>query len=125
LQISDNVIGLLGEASLFSVLKKLFFWNYPRNTWQWDALCVVILVFIFLTPKAWFESGERVALMEHPKRTTSTVFIAAETIDNEEDMSRWEDRIRSLTGRTDASILGVRKRVGADGHLLGYEVDIR
>jgi len=50
---------------LFSVLEKLFFWNYARNTWQWDGLCLVILIFIFLTPKSWFENGERRGLSVH------------------------------------------------------------
>jgi len=29
-------------------------WNYERGSWQWDVLCIVILIFIFLTPKEWF-----------------------------------------------------------------------
>lgn len=107
------------------VLKKILFWNYPRNTWQWDALCVVILIFIFLTPKSWFETGERVNLQGHQKPNISTLLLGAELIENERDTGRIQDRVRTMTGRSDAQILEVRKRVGQDGATLGYEVDIR
>ena len=26
-----------------------------RGTWQYDIFCLLIIAFIFLTPKAWFE----------------------------------------------------------------------
>ena len=43
---------------LSNTAKKIVFWNYPRTSWQWDVLCVLILVFIFLTPKSWFQNSE-------------------------------------------------------------------
>jgi hypothetical protein len=42
---------------LRNTVKKAVFWTYPRTSWQWDVLCVLILVFIFLTPKSWFENS--------------------------------------------------------------------
>ena len=36
-------------------MKNVINWNYERASWQWDVLCLVIVAFIFLTPKAWFE----------------------------------------------------------------------
>jgi hypothetical protein len=35
-------------------MKDIINWNYERGSWQWDVLCLVILTFIFLTPKEWF-----------------------------------------------------------------------
>ena len=37
---------------MISVLTKIFFWTYPRGSWQYDLICVVILAFIFLTPRS-------------------------------------------------------------------------
>jgi hypothetical protein len=111
--------------SLFSVLKKLFFWNYPRNTWQWDALCVLILAFIFLTPKSWFLNGERHSFTQHQTPTLSRLYVSAEVVENAEDNASWEQRARAITGRSDVRVLEVRKRLGQDGRLVGYEVDIR
>lgn len=110
---------------MLEALKKIFFWNYPRNTWQWDALCVLILIFIFLTPKSWFVSGEREPRDRHQTPTISKLFVAAEVVENEQDMGHWQDRVRTITGRPDAKVVEVRRRVGQDGRVLGYEVDIR
>ena len=107
------------------MLRKLFFWNYARNTWQWDVLCVVILIFIFLTPKSWFENSERRALLAHQSPTASTVLVGPELIENAQDKGKVEQVVRTLTGRNDVRVLNVRRVVGQDGKTRGYEVDIR
>jgi len=107
------------------VLRKLFFWNYARNTWQWDVLCVVILIFIFLTPKSWFENSERRGYLAHQNSTASTVLISPELIVNVQDKGEVEQVVRTFTGRNDVQIGGVRKVVDKDGKTRGYEVDIR
>ena len=110
---------------MISVLKKIFFWNYARNTWQWDILCVVILIFIFATPKGWFQSGERRGASGHQSPSATTVLVGAELVENAEDKGKLEQVIRTFTGRPDAQVLNVRKVVGKDGKTRGYEVDIR
>ena len=105
-------------------LKKIFFWNYARNTWQWDVLCVLILIFIFLTPKSWFSSGERWTLGAHPK-PTSTLLVGVDVVEKEADNSNLQQRVRGLTGKPDAEVVAVRKVVNKDGSVSGYEVDIR
>jgi hypothetical protein len=107
------------------VLRKLFLWNYARNTWQWDALCVVILIFIFLTPKSWFENSERRGLGAHQNGITATVVISPELIENAEDTGQIEKLARNITGRADVKVLKVRKVVDKEGKTRGYEVDIR
>jgi hypothetical protein len=113
------------ETPLLSVLRKLFFWNYERNTWQWDMLCVAILIFIFLTPKSWFENGERRGCFRHQNQTASVLMIGPELIENAEDKPQIERLVRDFTGRQEVKVLGVRRVVGADGRTRGYEVDIR
>ena len=110
---------------LFTTLKKIFFWNYARNTWQWDLLCVVILIFIFLTPKSWFSSGERAQGTVHQSRVVTTVLIGPELVGNEEDKSKIEQRVKALTGRTNFEVLGVRRILDAEGRTRSFEVDIR
>jgi hypothetical protein len=113
------------ESRLFDLLKKLFFWNYARNTWQWDALCVLILIFIFLTPKSWFTNSERGVADGHQRPTISTLLVSAEMVENEKDTAKLQEQVRAVTGRSDAQVVGVRKQVGTDGRVVGYEVDIR
>jgi len=110
---------------LLEILRKLFFWNYARNTWQWDILCVVILIFIFATPKSWFENSERGGLGSHQRPAATTVLVGAELVDSVEDKGRLERVVRDLTGRPEAQVVNVRKVEDKDGKTRSYEVDIR
>jgi hypothetical protein len=116
---------LKGRDALLNVLRKLFFWNYARNTWQWDVLCVVILIFIFLTPKSWFENSERRGYLAHQNPTASTVLISPELIENAQDKGQIEQVVRTFMGRNDVQVLNIRKVADKDGRTRGYEVDIR
>ena len=42
-------------------MKNFIQWNYERGTWQYDIFCLLIIAFIFLTPKTWFDKRERLA----------------------------------------------------------------
>ena len=35
-------------------MKNIINWSYERASWQWDLFCVLIMIFIFATPKSWF-----------------------------------------------------------------------
>jgi hypothetical protein len=109
---------------LFTTLKKIFFWNYARNTWQWDLLCVVILIFIFLTPKSWFSGGERVESRVHPSPVAKTLLLSAEVIGTQQDRGRIEQQVKALTGRTDVQVLAVRPILDSEGRTRSFEVDI-
>ena len=50
-------------------MKNVINWNYERASWQWDVLCIVILIFIFATPKEWFDKTKETAT----KTAVSTV----------------------------------------------------
>jgi hypothetical protein len=42
-------------------MKRLILWDHERGTWQYDVFCLLIIAFIFLTPKSWFERAETLA----------------------------------------------------------------
>ncbi len=46
---------------MLKIIKDIVLWKYERASWQWDVLCLLILTFIFLTPKTWFERREKLA----------------------------------------------------------------
>jgi hypothetical protein len=110
---------------VINFLNKLFFWNYQRNTWQWDALCVAILIFIFLTPKSWWENSERRMAFAHQSPVARILLIDAQTVENAKDTNRLQQHLRTVTGRSDLQVIGVRKLSNADGTTSGYEVDTR
>ena len=102
-------------------VRKIAFWTYPRTSWQWDVLCVLILVFIFLTPKSWFENSAN-------KRThgaQTTVIFSTDIVGTQLDRVEIERRARQLAGRPGAQMGEVRERTDDSGKLIGYEVDIR
>jgi len=111
--------------SILHVIKKAFLWSYPRNTWQWDVLCVLILIFIFLSPKGWFGGGERQRRLGHQSEAFSTVIVGAELVDNDRDKDQLEQRVRTLTGQAKVQIVAVRPRRDSAGKTVAYEVDIR
>jgi hypothetical protein len=110
---------------VLNVLKKMFFWNYARNTWQWDALCVLILIFIFLTPQRWFQNGEPQGQFLHQNPAAATLLVPAEVVGNTEDKEQLQQYIRRYRGRENSQVVNIRRQTGPDGKTVGYEVDIR
>jgi len=49
-------------ASLKQILSRIFFWSYERGTWQYDVAVVLILIFVLLTPRAWFRDQPQVGM---------------------------------------------------------------
>ena len=87
-------------------------------------LCVLILVFIFLTPKDWFQNSERATQGGH-QSPVATVLLAPEVVANESDTRQIAERVKSMTGREQVEVVAVRRVVASDGTTRGFEVDIR
>jgi len=56
-------------------IKNFILWNHERGTWQYDIFCLLIIAFIFLTPKTWFEKREKLATQ------TARVIVKTEVLD--------------------------------------------
>lgn len=41
------------------VLRRLIFWEFPRGSRGYDVVVLLILAFIFLTPKTWYKDQPR------------------------------------------------------------------
>lgn len=104
-------------------LKKGFFWSYPRTSWQWDVLCVLILVFIFMTPKTWFQSSG-FPRSRAGQNARQVMLLAADVPGSQGDKTEIERRVRLLSGHPQAQVTKVTEIRDPSGALLGYEVDI-
>ena len=102
---------------LSSTVRKIVFWTYPRTSWQWDVLCLLILVFIFLTPKGWFETTGF--------RRQKTVVIAADVVGGQADRYEIERRAKEVAAKPEGRVTAFREKRDANGKLVAYEVDIR
>jgi hypothetical protein len=104
-----------------NTVKKIAFWTYPRTSWQWDVLCVLILVFIFLTPRSWFENSA----YQRSHTGQTTIVMSTDVVGAQLDRTEIERRARQLAGRPGAQVIEVRPRRDDSGKLIAYEVDIR
>ena len=85
---------------------------------------MVFLIFIFLTPKSWFSSGERAQSIVH-QSPVATILLSPEVVGNEGDKGQIAEQVKALTGRTDVEVLAVRRVLDSGGRTRSFEVDIR
>jgi hypothetical protein len=110
----------------FHTIKNILLWPYGRTTWQYDVLCVLILAFVFLTPKSWFEYSELGSDGQHQSRFASVhLLVGPEAVSSEMDRGEIERRVRHLTGRPETEVADVRERRDETGKIVAFEVDIR
>ena len=98
------------------LLKKFVLWSYSRETSVYVIFCLLLVAFIFLTPKDWFNRTDSIA-------TQSSRLIVKQS-DFSPDRSVLERRVRELSGNPRAEIIGMRERVTDQGEKV-YEIDIR
>ena len=98
------------------VLKKLLLWSYSRETSVYVVFCLLIVAFIFLTPKEWFNRKDSVA--------TQTSRLIVKQSEFSPDKPLLEQRVRVISGNPKAEVVDWRKREMPDGETV-YEIDIR
>ncbi len=98
------------------MLRNIIEWKYERASWQWDVLCIVIMMFIFLTPKIWFDNRERLA--------TQTARLIVKADDFPLDRAVLDKRVKELSGDENAQVVDWQKKTDANGQTI-YEIDIR
>jgi hypothetical protein len=101
--------------------RKIAFWNYSRTSWQWDVLCVLILVFIFLTPKSWFANTP----YRPAEMAQTTVAVGVDVVGNQLDRKEIEHRARERSNRPTGQVTAVREVKDSSGKVVAYEVDIK
>ena len=97
-------------------LKRLILWSYSRETSVYVIFCLLIVAFIFLTPKSWFDKREKLATQ------TSRLIVKPEDFSPEKSIL--EQRVREISGNPAAQVIEVREKKNARGETV-YEIDIR
>lgn len=98
------------------MIRKFILWSYTRETSVYVIFCLLIVAFIFLTPRAWFDKREKLA--------TQTSRLIVQKKDFSADRSLLEKKVREISGRSDAEIVEWRVRENVDGEAY-YEIDIK
>jgi len=95
-------------------LKRIVLWDYSRGTWQYDVLCLLIIAFIFLTPKTWFDRREKLATQ------TSTPIVKTQDFSPEQT----QNRVRQLAGENETQIIEIPEQ-GRKNNVNFYEIRYR
>lgn len=80
-------------------IARVIFWRFRRGSWQYDILCGLILVFIFLTPKSVFDgsffsgSSERTVDQDREKELAEEKTIDSEA--QSKDIEETETRLQA------------------------------
>lgn len=97
-------------------LRSFILWDHLRGTWQYDIFCLLIIAFIFLTPKPWFEKREKLATQ------TARVIVKAE--DFSPDQGIMTKRVKEFSGNPNAEILNWQEMKKENGEIF-YEIEIK
>ena len=87
-----------------SDMKRFLLWDYPRAGWQYDIMVVLILGFIFLTPRAVFRDQPRASnIVRLPEENGANVFFMEpeliSPLPESERNSKVESMLRSRFGK--------------------------
>ena len=99
-----------------SLFRKFILWEYSRETSVYVIFCLMIVAFIFLTPKEWFERRDRLATL------TSRIIVQASDFSPEKNIL--QQRVRDMSGNPEAIVVDWREKKNNRGETV-YEVDIR
>lgn len=54
--------------TLWRAIVRVVLWSYERGTWQYDLAVIVILIFVLLTPRSWFNDQPVVGMPAGPEQ---------------------------------------------------------
>ena len=122
---------MLGK--LASAVHRGLFWTYERGTWQYDIMVILILAFIFFTPRSWFgdrpvsplPAADIVLLLNDPAQKVYQ--LRATLLNSKAGGSVARSAQRVLENRTGKSVEVIRVEPALDsrGRVVSYAVWVR
>ena len=108
---------------MWQAIKNVILWNYKRTTWQYDVIVVLILAFIFFSPKSWFEGKQRQPHAAESSKVTRLIVSSDEFSPDWSENAKLQ-RVRELSGNQAAEILNFRQKADKNGKTI-YEIELR
>jgi hypothetical protein len=110
-------------------LRRLIFWEFPRTSWQYDVVVVLILAFIFLTPKNWYKDQPRPReIVEMVAESGLRVlFIEADLIPSTNPDEQWkhaQELLRKHPGRQ-GSLVRLEPVFDSEQEIKGYRAFVK
>ncbi len=107
---------------IWSLIKSVILWSYERGSWQYDLMVVVILAFVFLTPKVWFDPSNR-----KPCDPANAYIETSTLIRTESPKATIDELITSYIRKTrsdDFRIERIEPKIDIDKRVIGYCVSV-
>jgi hypothetical protein len=67
--------------SLLVGIKNVLLWSYARGTWQYDALCLLIVLMVFLVPSSYFGDRDRAKQKSASETEAGETYVGAAELD--------------------------------------------
>ncbi len=102
-------------------LKNVLLWSYARGTWQYDALCLAIILTVFLVPSRYFGDRDRMKQANeaelHASKAVET-YIEADVLN---DFLKAQNKNRLSWPPKEAARLYLRDRLEKNVAILNLE----
>jgi hypothetical protein len=109
--------------SMLVGIKNVLLWSYARGTWQYDALCLLIVLTVFLVPSSFFGDRDR-AKQNSANEIESAVSRAGETYVEADELDvflKRHNRIELARTPNEAIRLYLLDKFGRDVAIDGLE----
>jgi hypothetical protein len=107
------------------MLKRFILWDFPRQSWQYDVMVGLILLFIFATPREWFRDWPApVSIVTLSTESGMPAFFVdarflAGVPDNQR-LARLTREIQRRRVNSHLRITRIEPLLDSEGELLGY-----
>jgi len=113
------------NSSPDSAWKRFVFWDFPRGSWQYDLVVVLILLFIFVIPREVFHDQPRAAsvVLLSSEKGYGRVFIESgllADLDDTQRMHKSQELINQKTGKSHRVVRVEPIRDDAELEIKGY-----
>ncbi len=117
---------MLGKA--LTAVKRFVLWDYDRATWQYDVMVGLILAFVLLTPRSWFNDqpripgASRIAMLQAHDTNGHWYWIDAELLSNVAPSQRMAEVSKMLRGRAGEKrpVVRLEPMVDSESEIKGY-----
>lgn len=102
--------------SMLVGIRNVILWSYGRGTWQYDALCLLIVLTVFLVPSSYFGDRDRVKqqsanAVERAASKAGETYVGADEL---EVFLKGQSRIELSQTPNEAMRLYLRDKFGRD-----------
>lgn len=119
---------------LIAAVVRGLFWTYERGTWQYDVMVILILAFIFLSPRSWFHdkpftplpAADIVLLLHDPAQKVYQLRASLLDLKAAGSLARSAQRVlETHTGKVVEVIRVEPALVDSRGQVISYAVWVR